>query len=81
MCSPDLILSVPCIRIIGNMLAGNEKQTRIVVENGALIALAKLAGHPKLKVRADTCWNLSNICSEGTYYDLCKELGIFESLI
>lgn len=47
MCSTDLILAVPCLRIIGNLLAGSEQNSKTVIESGSLLALAKLVGHPK----------------------------------
>jgi hypothetical protein len=52
----------PALRSLGNIVSGNDKQTEIVLENGALDAmLPLLQQYHKQNVRKECCWALSNV--------------------
>lgn len=58
---PNVAISVPCLRTLGNVVTGNDDQTQIVIESGALDALNELIYSKKKTVRKEVCWSLSNI--------------------
>ncbi len=58
----DAGLVVPCLRTIGNILAGNDEQTSVVLkEKNFIPELFKLAGDEKKNVRKEVFWMISNI--------------------
>jgi hypothetical protein len=58
---PNIAVSVPCLRSIGNIVTGNDDQTQAVINAGALDALNNIIYHKKKTVRKEVCWSLSNI--------------------
>ena len=58
---PNIAISVPCLRSIGNIVTGDDDQTQTVIDAGALIALNELIYNKKKTVRKEVCWTLSNI--------------------
>lgn len=58
---PNIAISVPCLRSIGNIVTGNDQQTQLAIEAGTLTALNELIFHKKKTVRKEVCWSLSNI--------------------
>lgn len=52
---------IPALRVLGNIAAAKDADTRAVVECGVLAALASLLAHPSRKLRQSACWILSNI--------------------
>lgn len=58
---PNIAISVPCLRSIGNIVTGDDEQTQLVIEAGALQALNELIFNKKKTVRKEVCWSLSNI--------------------
>lgn len=58
---PNIAISVPCLRTIGNIVTGNDVQTQLVIEAGALNSLNELVYNKKKTVRKEVCWTLSNI--------------------
>ena len=53
----------PAIRIVGNLVQGDDKQTQAVINAGALTAVYTLLSHPKRSIRKEACWTLSNIAA------------------
>ena len=51
----------PALRIIGNLVSGNEFATQTVIDANVLPALFTLLDHPKKGIRKEACWALSNI--------------------
>lgn len=49
------------MRTIGNIVTGDDSQTQVVINAGALEALNNIIYHKKKTVRKEVCWSLSNI--------------------
>jgi hypothetical protein len=62
----NIAISVPCLRTIGNVVTGDDTQTQLVIDAGALQALNDLISHPKKTVRKEVCWSISNITAGST---------------
>jgi len=54
-------VSTPALKVVGNLVTGEEAQTQAVIDCGALPCLAKLLSHDKKDVRKEACFALSNI--------------------
>eukprot|EP01133_Synstelium_polycarpum_P007039 gene7039-8184_t len=59
----DTTVLVPSLRTIGNILSGNDVQTQIILNHGVLKHFEVLAKHPKVSIRKEVFWSLSNITS------------------
>lgn len=57
----DLSYLVPAIRILGNLMSGNDRTTQKVIDHGALQALLPLLSHSRSGVRKEACWSASNV--------------------
>ena len=55
------ILSIPAIRMTGNIVTGNDQQTQVIINAGCLSPMHLLLVNPKRTIRKETCWTLSNI--------------------
>jgi hypothetical protein len=53
---------VPALRTVGNIVTGNDMQTQVIINCGALACLLQLltANHKK-SIKKEACWTLSNI--------------------
>jgi importin subunit alpha-6/7 len=79
---PNVAISVPCLRSIGNIVTGDDDQTQTVIEAGALQALNELIFNKKKTVRKEVCWSLSNITAGSVeQIQLCLDMGITDKLI
>lgn len=79
---PNVAISVPCLRSIGNIVTGDDEQTQQVIDAGALIALNELIYNKKKTVRKEVCWSLSNITAGSVeQIQLCLDMGIIDKLI
>eukprot|EP00735_Rhodelphis_limneticus_P006324 TRINITY_DN18714_c0_g1::TRINITY_DN18714_c0_g1_i1::g.20471::m.20471 TRINITY_DN18714_c0_g1::TRINITY_DN18714_c0_g1_i1::g.20471 ORF type:complete len:531 (+),score=204.84,sp/Q9SLX0/IMA1B_ORYSJ/60.04/0.0,Arm/PF00514.18/1.8e+02,Arm/PF00514.18/1.3e-10,Arm/PF00514.18/2.8e-12,Arm/PF00514.18/3.2e-10,Arm/PF00514.18/2.2e-07,Arm/PF00514.18/3.6e-08,Arm/PF00514.18/2.3e-12,Arm/PF00514.18/2.3e-11,Arm/PF00514.18/6.2e-06,HEAT_2/PF13646.1/0.058,HEAT_2/PF13646.1/3.3e-08,HEAT_2/PF13646.1/0.00023,HEAT_2/PF13646.1/0.00 len=59
---PNHTVQTPALRTIGNIVTGDDLQTEIVIQSGALPALLNLLTHsPKRSIRKEACWTISNI--------------------
>ena len=82
MSHPNVAISVPCLRTVGNIVTGDDDQTQIAIDNGALQALNAIICHKKKTVRKEVCWTLSNITAgSDKQIQTCIELGIVHKLI
>jgi len=52
---------VPALRVIGNIVTGDDSQTQAIISAGALSHLSSLLRSPKKGIRKETCWTVSNI--------------------
>lgn len=59
----DVVLLRSCLKIIGNIVAGDDEQTQRVVEAGALPYLLKLLRSEHRTILKESCWVLSNIAA------------------
>eukprot|EP01118_Nematostelium_gracile_P016694 TRINITY_DN6975_c0_g1_i1.p1 TRINITY_DN6975_c0_g1~~TRINITY_DN6975_c0_g1_i1.p1 ORF type:complete len:512 (+),score=108.38 TRINITY_DN6975_c0_g1_i1:139-1536(+) len=58
----DQYFQAPCIRIIGNILTGNDQQTQHLIDQRVLPKLYLLLATPKSRiVLKETCWAICNI--------------------
>ncbi|CDW72241.1 importin subunit alpha-1-like [Stylonychia lemnae] len=79
---PNIAISVPCLRTIGNIVTGDDDQTQFVINAGALEQLNSIIYHKKKTVRKEVCWSLSNITAGNPQQiQLCLDLGIIDKLI
>lgn len=79
---PNIAISVPCLRTIGNIVTGSDEQTQLVIEAGALQALNELIYNKKKTVRKEVCWSLSNITAGSSeQIQMCIDMGIIDKLI
>lgn len=58
---PFLSILIPSLRILGNLVTGDDKQTNFVLEHDILKRLGVLLSHEKKPVRREACWTISNI--------------------
>ncbi|KIY92292.1 Importin subunit alpha-1 [Monoraphidium neglectum] len=53
---------VPALRTVGNIVTGNDMQTQVVVNCGALPCLLQLlTTNHKKSIKKEACWTISNI--------------------
>jgi hypothetical protein len=74
---------VPALRIIGNLVTGDDLQTQIVLNLSALSVLASLLNSAEKKdIIKETCWALSNITAGNTsQIQAVIEANIFPRLV
>ncbi len=78
----NIAISVPCLRTIGNVVTGDDKQTQYAIDCGALHALNNIIYHKKKTVRKEVCWTLSNITAGSeNQIQACIDLGVIEKLL
>lgn len=63
-------------------MTGDDSQTQLVIDAGALQALHEIIYHKKKTVRKEVCWSLSNITA-GSFEQIqsCLNIGIIDKLI
>eukprot|EP00756_Hemistasia_phaeocysticola_P008232 Hpha_TRINITY_DN14544_c0_g1::TRINITY_DN14544_c0_g1_i1::g.46507::m.46507 len=54
-------LQIPVLRAIGNICAGTDEQTQVMIDQQLLPMLCYLMAHLKKAVRREVCWVISNI--------------------
>jgi importin subunit alpha-1 len=59
----------PALRSIGEIVSGDDMQTHVAINCGALPHLAELLRHRKRAIRKEACWALSNITA-GTQHQI-----------
>eukprot|EP00850_Spirogloea_muscicola_P012412 SM000080S22927 [mRNA] locus=s80:167969:177407:- [translate_table: standard] len=58
--SPSVL--IPALRTVGNIVTGDDVQTQIIINNGALPCLLALLTHNhKKSIKKEACWTISNI--------------------
>lgn len=58
---PNLSISIPTIRLIGNFTTGNNIHANMILKNGFLNYAYELLDNKKFVVVKEVCWALSNI--------------------
>ena len=78
----SITISIPCLRILGNILTGDEMQTQHAIDLGVLDVINRLICHPKKQVRKEVCWSVSNITA-GTEQQVMAvfNIGIMQKFI
>eukprot|EP01013_Petalomonas_cantuscygni_P014313 TRINITY_DN2932_c0_g1_i1.p1 TRINITY_DN2932_c0_g1~~TRINITY_DN2932_c0_g1_i1.p1 ORF type:complete len:559 (+),score=99.11 TRINITY_DN2932_c0_g1_i1:204-1679(+) len=59
-------IQTPALRIIGNFVTGDDRQTQQVINAGCLVPLRTLLSHPRRTIRKEACWTISNITAGPT---------------
>jgi len=77
-------VQTPALRVIGNIVTGDDLQTQAAITAGCLPALKSMLdkAESKKSIKREVCWTLSNITA-GTTYQIQSviDAGIVESLI
>ncbi len=60
---PEQAISIPSLRILGNITTGTDEETQIVMKAGILGGLKQLLASPIKSLRKEACWVLSNIAA------------------
>ena len=58
---PMIAITIPCLRIIGNISTASDEQSMIPLQAGVLPKFETLINHEKHSIRKEVCWALSNI--------------------
>ena len=58
---PSPSVQTPALRTVGNIVTGDDLQTQIVINCGALPCLLRLLTSHKKSIRKEACWTISNI--------------------
>jgi importin subunit alpha-1 len=58
-------VQTPALRSVGNIVTGDDVQTQLIINCGALPALLSLLGSTKDGIRKEACWTISNATSGG----------------
>jgi hypothetical protein len=56
-------VSIPALKIIGNFSNGNENHTDALIKEGIFDFSLKMLESPKISIRREICWILSNIAA------------------
>ncbi len=56
-------IQLPGLRVVGNIVSGNAKQTQKVIELGGLDYLKRALLHEKKSMRKESCWIISNLAA------------------
>jgi hypothetical protein len=70
----EATVTVPALRVIGNFICGNDRQTQAAVEAGALGALLPLLSHPRRNIKREAAWAVSNVAA-GTQAQLAAVMA------
>lgn len=57
----DTSVLTPALRVIGNVVTGDDHQTQMVIDSNALPCLLSLLYHQSKGIKKETCWTISNI--------------------
>jgi importin subunit alpha-6/7 len=58
-------VQTPALRSVGNIVTGDDVQTQVIINCGALPALLSLLSSGKDGIRKEACWTISNATSGG----------------
>lgn len=54
-------VQTPALRTVGNIVTGDDLQTQVMINSGALQCLVTLLSHSKKGIRKEACWTISNV--------------------
>ena len=59
---PTAAVLIPALRTVGNIVTGNDTQTQMIINCGALQCLLQLlTNYNKKSIKKESCWTISNI--------------------
>lgn len=75
-------VQTPALRSVGNIVTGDDVQTQVIINCGALGALLSLLSSTKDGIRKEACWTISNITAgNSTQIQSVVDAGIIPPLI
>lgn len=63
---PATLVQTPALRIVGNVVTGDDNQTQAAIQVGTLHMLRPLLQHSTKSIRKEACWTISNISAGNT---------------
>eukprot|EP00744_Colponema_vietnamica_P002670 GILI01004162.1.p1 GENE.GILI01004162.1~~GILI01004162.1.p1 ORF type:complete len:580 (+),score=220.15 GILI01004162.1:95-1834(+) len=73
---------IPSLRLVGNIVSGDEDQTQLMVDSNCVPALTRLLENPRRNIRKEACWSLSNITAgSAAQIQKCIEALCFPALV
>jgi len=70
------------LRAVGNIFAGDDIQTQVILDCGALSGLRLLLYHPNKDICKEACWTISNITAgHSKQIEEVKDAKIFPRLV
>jgi hypothetical protein len=63
---PSHAVQHPALRVVGNILFGDEEQTQAMLNMNVLVGLDSLIHSDQKRLRKEACWSLSNIAAGNT---------------
>jgi hypothetical protein len=58
---PSVSVQTPALRMVGNIVTGDDSQTQVVINASVLPSLLNLLSSVRKTIRKEACWTLSNI--------------------
>jgi importin subunit alpha-1 len=78
----SLAITIPAIRIIGNIVKADAFDAQTAINSGILLSLIKLIQNKKKIIRKEVCWTLSNITlGPAEIVQQCIDIGIIDLAI
>lgn len=75
-------VQTPALRSVGNIVTGDDVQTQVIINCGALTALLSLLSSNKDGIRKEACWTISNVTAgNSTQIQGVIDANIMPSLI
>lgn len=69
---PAAAVLVPALRTVGNIVTGNDMQTQVIINCGALQSLLNLLmNNHKKSIKKESCWTISNITAGTKVWRVC----------
>lgn len=80
--STDPKIITPALRVVGNLMSGENTTMQLVINDGALPKVRDLLNHGSHSIRKEACWCISNVMA-GTPQQIrtCLETGILPMII
>lgn len=69
--SNEVSVITPALRAVGNIVTGDDGQTQMVLDSGALKAFENLLTHNKINIQKEAAWTISNITAGNTNQIQC----------
>lgn len=63
MSSEEDIIKFPAMRVIGNIITGNDQATEWILQKGILNQMQNFLNHTHSDIRREAAWIISNICA------------------
>jgi importin subunit alpha-1 len=54
-------MTIQALRTVGNIVTGDDRQTQVIIQCGAMPKLIQMLYSSKRNIRKEACWTLSNV--------------------